>query len=750
MATVIDAIIKLQDDMSAKLKQINNNLKQTESMAKRVNRSVASMGKGFNSAASAMQPFALAAVAVAGTAITAYASFDTKYHAFLNKLSDDTKKHTEISQDAFYKMGTKVAVPLETLIGVADQIGGAIDGLNGKEINELTESVSRFAVATDTQADVAALMFTNTMNSFGLSVKDVPHMLDGITQASNLSSANVDDLAEALKMTSTSANSMNQTLDTTLASLATLANNGLKGSMAGTGLSNIFERMANPKFSAVLTDMGIQLFDTSGSMRQLTDVAEEFNRVTAGMSGVQKQSLALEAFGDQGSRAFLLLANNLDAYKKNLAAVQDSQGAANKAYDEMKQSLGGSLEIAKNNAMAILYKIGEKLAPTIKVLVEEFSKFTEKILDNNDGTIDLAITLGKLVIGTFAVTKGIGLALTGLSAASGGVLSFASACAKAGGIVPMIFGRVSLVFRTFGSLIKNVGVIFKLFGMDFARIGLTIARGLMSFMSVGGKVFMFLIRGITMLGRAFMANPIGLAITVIIGIIYLLYTNWDTVVKYVDIGIKWLSSEFQFLKNTTVNAFNYIVNGVMSFINYLGDLLAYVGGAFMSGFMGAWQAVSDFFNGIWNGMVSTVSGVVDTVKGLINQIISALNGVSFTVPDWVPSFGGQNFSLNIPLLFTGSENWKGGLAKIHDQGGEIVDLPQGTRVIPHDKSIKEARDLGRSEGQLLNSKRSGISIAVAKIADSIIIREEADLDKLMTKLTETLESYAINAVEGAV
>ena len=337
-----------------------------------------------------------------------------------------------------------------------------------------------------------------------------------------------------------------------------------------------------------------------------------------------------------------------------------------------------------------------------------------------------------------------------MSAASGGVLSFASACAKAGGIVPMIFGRVSLVFRTFGSLIKNVGVIFKLFGMDFARIGLTIARGLMSFMSVGGKVFMFLIRGITMLGRAFMANPIGLAITVIIGIIYLLYTNWDTVVKYVDIGIKWLSNEFQFLKNTTVNAFNYIVNGVMSFINYLGDLLAYVGGAFMSGFMGAWQAVSDFFNGIWNGMVSTVSGVVDTVKGLINQIISALNGVSFTVPDWVPSFGGQNFSLNIPLLFTGSENWKGGLAKIHDQGGEIVDLPQGTRVIPHDKSIKEARDLGRSEGQLLNSKRSGISIAVAKIADSIIIREEADLDKLMTKLTETLESYAINAVEGAV
>lgn len=71
---------------------------------------------------------------------------------------------------------------------------------------------------------------------------------------------------------------------------------------------------------------------------------------------------------------------------------------------------------------------------------------------------------------------------------------------------------------------------------------------------------------------------------------------------------------------------------------------------------------------------------------------------------------------------------------IHDRGAEIVDLPKGTRVYPHDKSIEMARKEGTRS----------VAIAIAKIADEIIVREEADIDRIIEKLAEKLEEIAPN------
>ena len=71
-----------------------------------------------------------------------------------------------------------------------------------------------------------------------------------------------------------------------------------------------------------------------------------------------------------------------------------------------------------------------------------------------------------------------------------------------------------------------------------------------------------------------------------------------------------------------------------------------------------------------------------------------INKLDIKIPDWVPMIGGKGFDLNIPtipMLYKGTSNWQGGTAVIHDRGGEIVDLPRGSRVYPHDKSIAMAR-----------------------------------------------------------
>ena len=673
MATVIDAIIKLQDQMSDKLAAVNSNLKKTDRMAKATSKSISNMGKNFDKAASKLQPFAMAAVGTATLAINAFADLDTKHRAMLNKLEVETRKSTEISKQAFIDMSLGVAKPAEELINIANSLGGAIDGLSGQQLNKMTEEVAKFAIATDTASDVASNMVSNTVNAFKLPATEVPKLLDAITAASNYSSADVADLGEALSKCSAAASGMNQNVYDTSAALAVLANAGVKGSEAGTGLSNVFERMANPKNVENLTNIGVAVFDAEGKMRSLVDIASDFDKQTKNMTGAEKQYIALQAFGDVGGRAFTKLAGNAEAFKKQQQQITDSQGAMNQAYEEMNQSLGANLQLAKNSGMAILYKIGEKLAPQVKEITDYLVDLSKKISRADDGTLDWAITIGKVVVGLFAFLK---VASTTMS-----------------------------IVSTIAANMKTLRAVFSI--IQIAASGL----------------FKVLIIGIRAVATAFLTNPIGLAITAIIVVLMLLYYNWDTVKDYLIAG--W---------NMLKNAINSVVN--------------WFNGTLVPAWNDGINAIGNFFSNLWEGIKAGVSGAVSFIKEGINTIISALNGISFHIPDWVPNWGGKDFSLNIPLLFTGTENWKGGLAKIHDQGGEIIDLPSGTRVMPHDKSVKEAREMGRKEGAVNN--RTNNSININKLADSIVVREEADIDKIISGLVEKLQVHAINTMEGAV
>lgn len=673
MATVIDAIIKLQDQMSDKLAAVNSNLKKTDRMAKATSKSIASMGKNFDKAASKLQPFAMAAVGTATLAVTAFADFDTKHRAMLNKLDVETRKSAEISKQAFTDMSLGIAKPAEELVDIANSLGGAIDGLTGDQLNKMTQDVAKFAIATDTASDVTANMVSNTVNAFKIPTSEIPKLLDAITAASNYSSADVADLGEALSKCSAAASGMNQNVYDTSAALAVLANTGIKGSEAGTGLSNIFERIANPKNVENLTGIGVQVFDAEGKMRSLVDVAIDFNEKTKNMTGAEKQYIALQAFGDVGGRAFNKLAGNAEAFKKQQQQITDSQGAMNQAYEEMNQSLGVNLQLAKNSGMAILYKLGEKLAPQVKEITNYIVDLSKKISRADDGTLDWAISIGKIVIGLFAFFK--------------------------------VAGTTMSIVSTIAANMRTLKAVFSI--IQIAASGL----------------FKALIIGIRAVATAFMSNPIGFIIGLIVIAIMLLWYNWDTVKEYLIIG--W---------NMLKNAINSVVN--------------WFNGTLVPAWNDGINAIANFFSNLWEGIKSGVSGAVSFVKDAINTIIGALNGISFHIPDWVPGWGGKDFSLNIPLLFTGTENWKGGLAKIHDQGGEIVDLPSGTRVMPHDKSVKEAREMGRKEGSVNNKNTSSININ--KLADSIVVREEADIDKIISGLVNKLQVHAINTMEGAV
>lgn len=176
-----------------------------------------------------------------------------------------------------------------------------------------------------------------------------------------------------------------------------------------------------------------------------------------------------------------------------------------------------------------------------------------------------------------------------------------------------------------------------------------------------------------------------------------------------------------------------IINGVKQ---VFGGIVKFITGVFAGDWEKAWQGVVDIFSGIFETLTGIAKSVINGVSGAINAVIGAINRMGFTIPDWVPVIGGKSFSVNIPTIPTlakGTDNWKGGIAQVSERGGEIIDLPRGSRVYPHDASVQMARR---------DTERPNITIA--KLADSIVVREEADIDRIGNMLVRKIMAASSN------
>lgn len=197
----------------------------------------------------------------------------------------------------------------------------------------------------------------------------------------------------------------------------------------------------------------------------------------------------------------------------------------------------------------------------------------------------------------------------------------------------------------------------------------------------------------------------------------------------------------------TINVTAAIITG---FLGVLEGIITFLTGVFTGNWEMAWQGIVKIFDSVFSAIKGIADGILDGVKETINGIIKSINSIQFTVPDIVPGIGGKTFEgLNIPLFANGVENFAGGPAIIHDKGAEIVDLPSGTRVIPHDKSIQTAYAQGRQDNQS-NSNNFNFSINIY----GANMKSDADMDELADELMQRIyyqmQKRSINMNEGAV
>ena len=120
-----------------------------------------------------------------------------------------------------------------------------------------------------------------------------------------------------------------------------------------------------------------------------------------------------------------------------------------------------------------------------------------------------------------------------------------------------------------------------------------------------------------------------------------------------------------------------------------------------------------------NLLVDGLKAVANLAIGGINLLIDGVNLIpGFNIPQ-------------IPYLAHGTENWQGGFARMNEGGrGELVNLPDGTQVIPHDLSRQYAKEAARmnSGGYAVSIDYVAIGNAVAEAMAGVDMHTTLELD----------------------
>ena len=208
----------------------------------------------------------------------------------------------------------------------------------------------------------------------------------------------------------------------------------------------------------------------------------------------------------------------------------------------------------------------------------------------------------------------------------------------------------------------------------------------------------------TGLNAAMAANPIGaviLAIEALIAVGVLLYKNWDTIKagaqslwnKFKDVSIR-IGTAFS-------GAFNKVKNAAKTALEWVGDKLSWLNNKIESIpilgslYKGAKGVLGDAIEWVDNATTGNRSGTstgttqtttrskTTTTAGPVKTTTSTTT----TIPKPTPSS-----LLSLPGLgkATGTPYWRGGFTRVNERGGEIMNLPSGTQIIPHDVSVKAA------------------------------------------------------------
>lgn len=729
---VIDATLRFVDHFTSPMQKSLSAMTNGSKNAIKLGKDIEKAGSQITSVGSSLTAKATVPIIGLGAgAIKTAADFEksmSQVAATMGTTSDQITGLTELAQ----KMGRETAFSASE---AADGINTlAMAGLNEAQINDALETTLNLAAAGNLDLASSATYVTGAVKGFGDEMSNASKYADMIAKGATMANTDVNMLGAALTATSATASSYGQSADTATASLLRLAEQNVTGEAAATMLNRTMGDLYTPTASAAqaLDKLGVSAYDESGKAKDLTVVMDELQGALAGYSEEEANAYKNAIFTTNGLQGFnKMMASSTEKVQEFYDGLAGSGGsAANQAATQL-DNLSGQLTLLKSATEGVAISFGNKLLPYVKSGVQFAQNLADKINNLSDEQMDMIIK-----IGGFVAAAGPAIMIFGkmVSVVGKGVRIFNTvrrAISIAGGAMSLLASPVGIAIAVVAGLIAVVVLMIK----HWDKVKAT-AQKVWGYIS---GVFNGVGKSSKSMGKQF--DGIRAQINKFIASAKQMWTVIGPTVKKIGDIFKlvfkvYIGAAIGAAIGIIKNAVSTIMNIVSNIIQIFQGIVDFITGVFTGNWSQAWEGVKEIFGGVFGALVEMAKMPINAVISIINGAIEGINGLGLEIPDWVPLIGGQSFSIDIPTIPTlahGTSDWQGGIAQVSERGGEIIDLPSGSRVYPAAETKK-----------ILEEKAGGVTFQIAKLADELVVREDADIDKIADALARKLQKVASN------
>ena len=465
----------------------------------------------------------------------------------------------------------------------------ALAGYSAKKSMKMLPTVLNLAAAGAMELGAASDMVTDAQTALGLSTKETTTLVDQMAKASSKSNTSVTQLGEAiLKIGPTARNIKGGTKELTQV-LGLLADNGIKGREAGTHLRNVLLSLNTTKVKDAFHELGVEVFDTEGNMRSLSDIFPELSKAMEGMTSEEKTGMLSKLFNKTDLAAInSLLGTSAERWDELGLAIDGAEGSAEQMAKTQLDNMKGSLTLLKSAIEGAGIAISDVLAPYVRMLADFVSDLVSKFNELDPDIQKVIVIIGALVaaigpllliagaistaIGTLLpIIGGISAPVIAVGAAVAGLVAIlATAYAKSEPFREAVNGIAVTLRDTLLSVIKSAVAFFKqLFAVivqTATEVGTELAPVFQALMPVLKVVATFL-AGRLKNSFNIILGVVKVVCAVIKSLATIFAATFKSVVTIATGAVARLKSIFSGVKNALVRPFEAAKNLIKSIID---------------------------------------------------------------------------------------------------------------------------------------------------------------------------------------
>ena len=495
------------------------------------------------------------------------------------------------------------------------------------------------AAASGMDLGAASDMVTDYLSAFGMEAEKSGYFADLLAYAQANANLTTENLGESFKNSAANMNAAGQDIETTTSLLAMLANQGLKGSEAGTALSammrDLTAKMKDGKI--MIGDTAVTVMDANGNYRDMTDILKDVEAATNGMGDAEKAAALSSTFTADSIKGLNLILNaGVDEASKFEDELRNCDGTAAEMAATMQDNLGGDLTALSSQFEGVQIALYEKFEPALRSGVDVLSEMLngmQFVIDHSSEFIAVLAAMAAGIAAYVAYTTALTVMKEGWMALT--VVEKGAAAAQAVLNAVMAANPIGIIIAAVAALIVAIGYLWKTnegFRKNVIKVWNAILKGIKgaieSIKNVVTTVFTAIYNVITNIWNSIknvintVLNVISTVITTYINIYKNIITTGFNVIKTV------VTTVWDAIKSAIDTVLNVISTIFTTYINAYKTIITTGFNAIKAVVTAVWEGIKTVTSNVWNGIKSVVTNAVNNVKSAVSN---GLNGIKSTV-----------------------------------------------------------------------------------------------------------------------